>query len=198
VVGNRSISDVSAAFATAPAASGDEQQLEVRTGLGAFHTSLPGFACPERSKCSTQVATGTLVKLKADIGDGFRATSWRGACVGRGPACAFVVDGTTTVVGPSLPPPATDTATFGLTVRVKGNGAITDGHKLYCRMTSGLSSCQGNYDGPIRLRAIPAPGNAFSKWVSPTHVCHGKQTLCTTKISGASGAWVAALFTPKR
>ena len=201
VVGNRSISDVSAAFATTLAASGDEQQLEVRAGNtpgSALHSSLPGFACRERSKCSTQVATGTLVKLKADIGDGFGATSWRGACVGRGPACAFVVDGTTTVVGPSSPLPATDTATFGLTVRVLGNGVVTDGHKLSCRKTSGLSSCQGTYDGSVRLTARPASGNAFSKWVSPTRVCHGTQTSCTTNVNGASGAWVAAFFTPKR
>jgi hypothetical protein len=200
-VGNRSISDVSAAFATTPAASGDEQQLEVRAGNepgSALHSSLPGFACRERSTCSAQVATGTLVTLKADIGDGFRATRWGGACVGRGPACAFVVDGTTTVVGPNSPPPATEDASFGLTVRVLGNGVVTDGHKLSCRMTSGLSSCQGTYLDPVRLKAKPAPGNAFSKWLSPTHLCHRKQTRCTATLFDASGSWLAAVFKPKR
>lgn len=191
VVGNRTVSYVTAAFATTAAAAGARQQVSVHTDILPLGSSLAGFSCPEHSGCATSVATGTLLRLHVREAGAPGGQIWHGDCVGAGFACALVVEGPVDVVAPgfvTFGPPGRD----ALNINVAGGGIVTDGHGLNCTMAR--SPCTIFSRNSVRLTAKPA--NAFSNWIS-FGVCPAKRASCTAKLS-SSGTTVTARFKRQR
>jgi hypothetical protein len=187
--------EVAAAFATTPAGSGDQQQLQVQARDAPVGSSLAGFSCGPKTNCSTAVATGTLVKLQLPPSGVPNFSHWKGACVGYGFTCALVVDGPARMTAPLLKlyaPPVTGNT---LNVSVAGDGVVSDraGHR--CASMLGARNCQWAYSSVrARLTAKPRKGFAFDAWIRDFGACSpASRPTCTLPV-GSSGTTVTARF----
>jgi hypothetical protein len=176
-----SVSEVSAVFRHAVPAPGN-QRVTVRE-VGSPVTSVPpGIDCPPT--CEAMFQTGTLATLSAR-----RSPVWSGACVGRGPSCALVIDASINVLAavPVLGPPPT----VGVNVSVSGRGVVLGG-RIRCGGARGtLLDCESFFSPgtTVALQAIPPQGGRFARWGG---FCRGKKPRCRLLVNAPKT--VQALF----
>jgi hypothetical protein len=148
--------------------------------------SVPaGIDCP--STCTASYASGTAVTLRA-----LSELVWRRGCVGFGRRCTVIVDGPVNVFA-SIPPPATDTRGYGLTIGVTGPGTVV-GSGLRCGGRTGSAiDCRGVFapGSKVKLKAVAARGARFVGWTGFCQLA-GRRRQCQVTVS--TGKTVGAIF----
>ena len=148
------------------------------SGPGSVSTDVPGLQCAQ--SCSTTWNSGTRLAFTATPNPGARLVRWGAACVGSA--------GCTVTVGPGSSLSALFApATFRLTVRVSGQGAVRSSRSgITCR-----PRCSATFPSysPVTLTAKPAKGLKFLSW---SGACRGSKRSCTVPMTAATS--VRAVF----
>jgi hypothetical protein len=140
------------------------------SGSGQVESDVPGLLCSQ--SCSTTWNAGTRLSLVATAGTNAKFVRWGGACTGA-TQCSVVVGDAGTVAALFAP------ATYRLTVRVSGRGAIRNaGAGIACR---GRCVSPVNSHTRLNLRATPAKGWKLKSWAG---ACRGKAAVCALPMTG--------------
>lgn len=162
----------------------DQAQLALTVGgQGTVTSDIPGLDCT--ASCSTSWDRGDALNLAAAPGAGERFVRWSGGCTGSA-SCSLTLDAAKQVGALFAP------ATFGLTVQVRGSGAVTSRPGgLACR--SGACSKPFTSYVPVVLTEKPAKGWRFTGW---SGACHGTRATCSVAMTAPAAA--RATFAKKR
>ena len=141
------------------------------TGTGSVAADVPGLACS--ASCTTTWNNGQQVVLSATPAAGAKLVRWGGSCSGSS-TCRVTVGAGVAVSALFAP------ASFRLTVRVAGSGAVRGSGGIQCRprCTATLPSYQ-----PVRLTATPAKGWKLRAW---SGACKGARQSCTVPMSAVT------------
>ncbi|MDQ3781806.1 MAG: InlB B-repeat-containing protein, partial [Actinomycetota bacterium] len=147
-----------AVIATFTAATSNHMLTVTVSGSGTVRSTPAGIRCG--TDCTESYATGTVVTLTANAGQGTSFTGWSGACTGTG-TCTVTMDAAKTV-----------TATFGgggggtflLTVTKSGTGqgnVSSSPTGIKCGSDCTQSYASGTV---VTLTAAARSGNTFAGW----------------------------------
>lgn len=142
------------------------------TGSGSVRSNYPAIDCG--SLCSSELALGAEVTLRAEPGVGSRFTSWTGACAGENPVCRVSLHESAQVT-------ARFTAYSKLTVKVSGDGGgevTSNPSGIKCAVGCSMSLPTNS---TVRLTASPESGSTFARW---TGACSGTNPVCEVTLAG--------------
>ncbi len=139
-------------------------------GSGEVASDVPGLLCSQ--SCTTTWNAGTRLLLTPNARPNAKFVRWSGACAGSS-QCLLTVGEAGAVTALFAP------ATYRLTVRVSGKGAV--------RNAGAGIACPGRCVSPVdshtrlSLRATPGKGWKLKGW---TGACRGKRAVCSLPMTG--------------
>jgi hypothetical protein len=149
-------------------------------GNGSVTSSPGGIACPDQ--CSATYDWGTQVTLQPQPAEGWRFSSWTGACSGTG-GCVVTPTAAATVTA------TFELASFPVTVGKAGPGSGTVTSAPAGIACGSTCSTPFFYDTPLQLTATAATGSRFAGWAG---ACSGTGR-CSVEV-GAGPVAVTARF----
>jgi len=144
------------------------------SGPGSVSADVPGLSCSQ--SCTTTWNAGTRLALTATPGPGAKLVRWGTSCLGSA-GCTVTVSSGASVSAFFAP------ATFRLSVRVSGSGAVRSSRTgITCRPR--CSAAFPSYS-PVTLVATAAKGWKLRSW---SGACRGSKRSCRVPMTAATSA----------
>jgi hypothetical protein len=135
--------------------------VAIATGGGGRGAVNVGDAAVCPPDCTTQLARGATLRLRALPDNGSVFAGWSGGCAGTGEECELAVTGPTQVAA------RFERQRYRFDVAVRGAGRVRVGSRLCARRCSNVVE----HGSTLVLRAVPARGTRFLGWSGR---CRGK------------------------
>ncbi|TCP09690.1 InlB B-repeat-containing protein [Caldimonas thermodepolymerans] len=149
------------------------------SGNGGVISNPGGVSCGTAgSNCSASFASGTTVKLTAQVPSGYVFQGWSGACSGTASTCQVTMSQARSV---SAAFAVAQPTRYSLDVAVSGTGNVRSTPSgIDCGNSA--TSCKASYNAgtSVTLTATPASGQVFNGWGGD---CAGSGSSCTVSLS---------------